>query len=268
MSLFERLFPKKKETPAETPKDEPQTGDIEEELKKVLETLDKYKRKAYLPKVFNNEPTFSDKSKIGGFPYLRNEDDWPQCPNCTKHMQLFLQLNLKDLPEKKDDGLIQLFYCTTGEPLCEVDLEAFFPFSKAVNCRKITTEEESAQIIPVLDEIFDEKIIVDWTAIDDYPHFEEYEFLGIDVEMDDDIYALMDDRQVGMPVERDKLFGWPYWIQSVEYPFDRKTQSKMELLFQFDSEDNLPHMFGDAGIGHLTQSPDNKEELGFGWACG
>ncbi|MFK7971974.1 MAG: DUF1963 domain-containing protein, partial [Bacteroidia bacterium] len=65
----------------------------------------------------------------------------------------------------------------------------------------------------------------------------------------------------------DKLFGWPYWVQSQEYPFDRKTESRMELLFQFDSEVNLPFMFGDAGIGHLTQSPDNKDELGFGWAC-
>jgi len=38
-------------------------------------------------------------------------------------------------------------------------------------------------------------------------------------------------------------------------------------LFQLASENNLPYMFGDAGIGHLTQSPENKEELGFGWAC-
>lgn len=70
-----------------------------------------------------------------------------------------------------------------------------------------------------------------------------------------------------MPIAKDKLYGWPYWIQSVEYPFDRKTESQMQLLFQFDSEDNLPYMFGDAGIGHLTQSPDNDKELGFGWAC-
>jgi hypothetical protein len=42
----------------------------------------------------------------------------------------------------------------------------------------------------------------------------------------------------------------------------------MRLVFQVDSEDNVPHMFGDAGIGHLTQCPDHKDVLGFGWACG
>jgi hypothetical protein len=41
----------------------------------------------------------------------------------------------------------------------------------------------------------------------------------------------------------------------------------MTLLFQLDSGDNLPHNFGDMGIGHLTQSRSNEEELGFGWAC-
>jgi len=42
----------------------------------------------------------------------------------------------------------------------------------------------------------------------------------------------------------------------------------MELLFQIGGSENIPYMFGDAGIGHITQSPDNENELAFGWACG
>ncbi len=246
---------------------EPIPTDAKVEFNKAIEVLSKFKRKAFLPKVEESPNCFSAKSKIGGFPYLRDENDWPKCSNCEKNLQLFLQLNLKDLPEKSGEGLVQLFYCTTSEPLCESDLEAFFPFSKAVNCRKIEAEKDSYKTEPVIDEIFGEKIIVGWTPIDDYPHFEEYEQLGIDLDLKDEVYELMEELQTGLPIEGDKLFGWPYWVQSVEYPYDRKTGNQMELLFQFDSEDNLPYMFGDGGVGHLTQSPDNKNELGFGWAC-
>lgn len=262
MSFLKNIFGNKQNTANEKNQ---QKADQEVELKKAIDLLSKYKKKAYLPQTQDNQNKFSSASKIGGFPYLRNENDWPVCPNCNKNMQLFLQLNLNDLPENQDKGLIQLFYCTTDKPHCESDLEAFFPFSKAVCCRKIDITEESSQIEPNLQEVFSEKVIVGWNPVDDYPHFEEYEQLGI--EIDDDIYELMEEKEIGLPIEKDKLFGWPYWVQSVEYPFDRKTETQMELLFQLDSEDNLPYMFGDAGIGHLTQSPDNKDELGFGWAC-
>lgn len=257
----------KKENQTERNHNNSQSTNIEEKFSKAIKILDKYKRKAYLPKIVKNENSFSTRSKIGGFPYLRNKTDWPICPNCKKNMQLFLQLNLEDLPKKKDNGLVQLFYCTTSKPLCESDMAAFFPFGKSVNCRKIEINSEPNEVNPIIDRTFEEKIIVDWETVDDYPHFEEYSKLGIELDLDDDVYELMEQREIGIPIEKDKLYGWPYWVQSVEYPRDRKTGTVMELLFQLVSEDNLPYMFGDAGIGHLTESPDNQNELGFGWAC-
>lgn len=235
-------------------------------MSKAIEILSKFKRKAYLPQIKENANNFSTSSKIGGFPYLRNENDWPICPNCKNNMQLLLQLNLNELPEKEEEGLIQLFYCTTTEPYCESDLYAFEPFSKAVNCRKIMIEGESSKIDPQIEELFNEKMIVGWEVVDDYPHPVEYSDLGIELYLEED-FALMDEMQIGEVIERDKLYGWPYWAQEVEYPNDRKTGIQMELLFQFVSDDNLPYMFGDAGIGHLTQSSDDKNELAFGWAC-
>ncbi len=240
----------------------------EAELKKAVKILEKYKRKAYLPVVSQNINEFSDKSKIGGYPYLRNENDWPLCPNCLKNMQLFLQLNLNDLPENKKNGMIQLFYCTSENPNCEIDLEAYYPFSEATVCRKIESNGESSKITPNIDVVFDEKLIVDWTEVDDYPDTIEYSENGIDLDIDDDILELMEIREICVPIEKDKLFGWPRWVQDIEYPSDRQTLTQMELLFQFVSEDNLPYMFGDDGIGHLTQSLDNENELAFGWACG
>lgn len=235
--------------------------------KNVLSVLEKYSRFAYIPEAEVRPYRFSGASKIGGFPYLRDKDDWPVCPNCGKNMQLFLQLNLSELPEKPSSGLVQLFYCTTEEPQCELELEACSPFSKAVVCRKIAFDGPSETIVPKIDDLFEEHVITGWKQVKDYPHFEEYERLGIDLDISDDVYELMELREEGLPVGKDKLFGWPYWIQSLGYPADSITGTQMELLFQFDSKDNLPYMFGDAGIGHLTVSPDNEGELAFGWAC-
>ena len=266
MNFLKQLLGLNKTAPVKDNTEQP-SKDLEAAFEDTMAVLNKYKRTAYIPIVAEQENEFSDKSKIGGFPYLRTESDWPVCPNCQKNMQLFLQLNLEDLPEKKEKGLIQLFYCTNSEPHCESDREAFFPFSESVNCRRIESNGVSAKTEPVMDEIFREKLILTWEAADDYPHFEEYDDLGIMLDIEDDLYDLLEERNMGTTIAKDKLFGWPYWVQSVEYPFDRKTEKQMELLFQLDSEDNLPYMFGDAGIGHLTQSPDNKDELGFGWAC-
>lgn len=236
-----------------------------EAIEDLLNQLSPFKRIAYKPLTQNGEQAFTTDSKFGGLPYLRNEEDWPVCPNCGKHMQLFLQLNLSALPVKQEVGLIQLFYCTTDEPLCESDCEAFLPFSNSAICRKVEADTPSYQIQPVLKEIFEEQRIVGWEPVDDYPHYDELSGLG--VTLDVDTYELLEVAEIGIPVTGDKLYGWPHWIQSVEYPYDRRTGSRMELLFQLDSEDHLPYMFGDGGVGHLSQSKDNSEELAFGWAC-
>lgn len=268
MNIFKNLFGKNNQlSPGNDPSEGNGAGDnnLEERLKKTMELLEALKRIAYLPITSAHENSFSDQSKIGGLPYLRNEDDWPVCPNCKKHMHLFLQLNLEHLPERTEQGLIQLFYCTTKESNCETQLKAFQPFSKATVCRRIEVNGNSAIIDPPVESIFEEKLITAWEPKDDYPHPDEYEQLGL--EADDEVLEIIESKGFGFTVAKDKLFGWPYWVQSVEYPSDRKTNDTMQMLFQLDSEDNLPYMFGDSGVGHVMQSPANKEEVAFEWAC-
>lgn len=231
----------------------------------AIKQLNQFKRTAYVPEVINSQPHFTAESKMGGYPYLRHQDDWPRCSHCKNHLQLFLQLDLNSLPVEKDKGLLQLFYCTNVEKECESELEMFFPFSGGVVCRIILPKGESAKIQPQLNPIFTEKVIMGWEEVDDYPHFYEYDDLGIEV--DDDTLELIEEREDFTTIAGDKLFGWPLWVQDVEYPNDRKTSRQMDMVFQIDSEHNLPYMFGDSGIGHLTQSKDNKEELAFAWAC-
>ena len=73
--------------------------------------------------------------------------------------------------------------------------------------------------------------------------------------------------QIFNPHNRDKLGGWPHWIQGVEYPDCPQCNTRMQLVFQIDSNDNVPHMFGDVGCGHITQCPTHKDVVTFGWAC-
>lgn len=228
-----------------------------------------HERTAWKPIVESTDEP-STASKFGGTPYLGRADDWPICPNCDFPMQLFVQLNLSEIPQSEQDrlgntGLIQLFYCTTFEPPCEVDCEAYFPFAKSVVARFVEVIDPGVVVEAAeLAEPFPAKRIVGWEALEDYPNWEELTYnLGVDHTPDDEIVI----EAIGAPHPGDKLGGWPHWIQGVEYPGCRECGSQMELVFQIDSEDNLPYMFGDSGAGHLTRCPKHPHILTFAWAC-
>lgn len=246
----------------------PKKKDLEElELKfhNAMEVLNNFKRTAFLPKVKSTDNTFSAESKFGGFPYLRSEDDWPVCPNCERNMQLFLQLELEKLPIKNQNGLLQMFYCTSFDPFCDSVLDGGSPYSKATRIRIIEVNGKSSVRLPNIEKIHGEMIIETWETKDDYPHWKDYENLGIDIDFNDELYELMIKRHAGLTISGDKLFGWPYWIQWTDDFMDAKTGIQRDYLVQLASEDNIPYSFGDCGIGYLTQDPNNKNDLCFYW---
>ena len=209
-----------------------------------------------------------DASKFSGVPWLNDDEEWPKCANCNQHLQLFLQLNLDELPQplmgEFGEGLIQLFYCTNDDPLCEVDCEAFFPFARSVIVRLIQKKGPPPVVaVPVIKNVFPPKVITGWNEDEDYPNSEEGGLLGIELDESEWEQFSEDD----FPMSGDKLAGWPLWIQSVEYPNCPDCGEVMRLVFQLDSSDNLPFDFGDAGCGHITQCKTHKERLAFGWAC-
>jgi len=227
-----------------------------------------YRRKAWKPLVADNDGSLSA-SKFSGMPWLKQNEDWPQCQNCGKPMQLFVQLNLDELPEALEGefghGLLQMFYCTGQEPLCEVECEAFFPFAKSVLTRVVQAGGDAHSIeIPAIENLFPPKHITGWEEIDDCPNGEEGEALGLELE-ESEWEALSEE---GFPQSGDKLAGWPHWVQGVEYPNCPLCGERMRLLFQLDSDDHVPYMFGDVGCGHITQCKHHKNQLAFGWACG
>ena len=133
------------------------------------------------------------------------------------------------------------------------------------SCAVFATARKSGAPAAALPEnAFPAKLIEGWRELDDYPNAEEGELLGI--ELTDDQWETLGAE--GRPGTGDKLAGYPAWVQGVEYPNCLVCGASMRLVFQIDSEDNLPFMFGDVGCGHITQCKTHPEQLAFGWACG
>jgi hypothetical protein len=220
---------------------------------------------------------------FGGSPLLTESERWPVCKGCDQPMQFFLQLALAELPHAftaRGSGVLQLFYCSRDDGDCET----WRPFSGTHLVRLLrgpaSVGSHPAGLVP-----FPVRSIRRWSELVDYPHPEEHEKLGLTYKYDfpnnrvsvscDELGAALRDLDIDADVAEtlavaemgDKLGGWPSWVQSVEYPDCPQCGRRMELVFQLDSEDNIPHMFGDAGCGHITQCPDHADVLAFGWAC-
>lgn len=71
------------------------------------------------------------------------------------------------------------------------------------------------------------------------------------------------------PPQKDKLAGWPHWIQDIEYPnCPTCNQIMNQFIFQFETDDNIPYLWGDAGAGYFVQCPEHKDQVAFLWQCG
>ena len=54
-------------------------------------------KKCWIPQVEETEDVSKVESKFGGIPALKEGELWPPCPNCSKDLTLFLQLNLAEV---------------------------------------------------------------------------------------------------------------------------------------------------------------------------
>jgi uncharacterized protein YwqG len=233
----------------------------------LREKLAAHRRTAWIPEVEDGAGR-ADGSRFGGAPWLRPGEAWPPCVNCGRPMQLFVQLNARDLPppgaRALEGGLMQFFYCTSEDPACEIDCEAWAPDAKSTMLRLIPRDDlGGGMAAPPEAGMFPARRITGWTERADYPNLEEAEGVGLELG-DEETEEMYED---AFPLPGEKLMGWPLWVQGLEYFDCPECGTRMELLFQIDSEQNLPYMFGDMGIGHVTQCPRHRGQLAFGWAC-
>ena len=244
------------------------------------------RRQAWKPVVQGgNGPTTA--SKFGGTPFLSDDAPWPDCKGCERPLANFAQLDLAALPKELNQqfgtGLLQLFYCFHDD--CEDDT-GWQLFTDSKSCGRVI-DPTAPENTPASkqDEPFEPKQIVDWTSFTDLPMPCEHELLGLQrsydfqarslrlqcPELELDVVNPIGEcsvEDIAISQEGDKLAGWPAWIQGVEYPNCPRCFERMIQVFQIESKDNIPFMFGDMGCGHITQCPVHKDVVAFGWSCG
>ncbi len=256
----------------------------------ILQKLDpwrqKHRRAAWKPVVEDGDGSPLS-SKFGGTPWIGSHGVRPKCNVCKNPLQIFLQLDLNSLPAALNNnfgtGLLQLFYCTNDECGGSGGWE---PFGNEVSRIQLIQPTGATSGSSSSDEIraFPAKRIIGWKEFSDGPSPAEHADPGLKYTYahkagtprlecaelgllfenirDDDLAEKITNAQFG-----DKLGGWPSWVQGVEYPDCPRCGRRMVLVFQLDSEDNLPYMFGDSGCGHITQCSEHKDVVAFGWAC-
>jgi uncharacterized protein YwqG len=258
-----------------------------EAIVKTLEPwLAKQRRAAWKPKVKEGDGP-ATASKFCGMPWIGPEAPRPECGICKKPLPLFLQLDLADLPAELDQrfgkGLLQLFYCTNDD--CQGS-GGWEPFSDDLcRVRIVHPNRSSLEVSAAHKDLpFPAKRIVGWSRFIDLPSPQEHDELGLTYKYDFDAGTLRfrcpelnfdltnpmrecPAEEIAISETGDKLAGWPAWVQGVEYPQCPRCLSRMVLVFQAESEDNIPFMFGDVGRGHITQCREHKDVVAFGWAC-
>lgn len=261
MSFLKNLFGRK---------DEPQTPRRPEFLA-IDKALKPHARSCWTPETVSREGTMLS-SKFGGAPALRASEPHPTCAACKSVMPLWLQLNLASLPDRAKtvlpsnlrEGLLQFFYCTANE----CDNSDFTAFSGNMLAR-VLPSASLATFNTNPNTAHPAALITGWREHQDYPGFEEAESIlgsGFDRKI---LLSYLDefDGKGAEPLGKDKLLGWPYWIQGVEYPECSICKQRMIYVFQIESEDHIPFMFGDSGNGHMSVCPKHPERAAFSWSC-
>jgi len=247
--------------------------------------LARHTRPAWRPVVDESDSPATG-TRFGGLPWLKPGEDWPSCTTCGEPLQFFLQLDLTQLPPELNGrfggGLLQLFYCTNDD--CSATHWEAFTSGKLVRIinpnefgdAPLPPASAPAALLPV-------RTITGWRQQPDHPHPSEHEQLGVTYSFDHRkktarVHCPSLDIEIdGLPsftptslstaLPGDKLAGWPAWVQGVEYPPCPRCGRRMQFVFQVDSDDNVPFMFGDAGTGHVTQCPVHTDTVTFTWAC-
>lgn len=255
------------------------------------------RRAAWKATVRPGEPEDS-LSKFCGALALEDGQAPPTCGHCGRALQLFVQLDLGQLPGELagrfGTGVVQLLYCARagyeGPPDDQPDCwgeGSWEPFNTTSSLVRVVPTELFARATASSGPHphFPARTIVGWERFEDLPHYEDHaeaglvatydftartvtlrcEAVGLDVTLGIDDLEVDD---ITDPATGDKLAGWPFWDQANEMPSCPRCGKRMQLLFQVDSNDNVPYMFGDLGVGHITQCADHHDVVAFGWACG
>jgi hypothetical protein len=200
--------------------------------------VDKHKGPAWLP-VALRHPDELSATKFGGAALIPEGTEWPSCPYCKKPLKHALQLHMNELPCSPAEvrarhiesipinSTLQLFLCSDWECLIKDDM-------KSSTIVRVIDQTKPASKAPAPKDLFPSMIIRSWTKTEERSE--------------------SSDGETG-PMEKDKLFGIPNWVQVPRQVVCDKCKKDMVYFFQIVSKNNLPIQFGDAGIGYIFLCP-------------
>jgi uncharacterized protein YjbI with pentapeptide repeats/uncharacterized protein YwqG len=243
----------------------------DERMQPILKRMEGLARKVWKPILRDGDSSSTD-SKYGGRPWLSEDEDWPICDGCGQPMPFILQLNMDNLPTEvqtsSNKELLQIFCCAptlndddTNDDENYWERHAYFvdPYSpdKLVRIVRPDGKENDCQLPQFKEERSSVKTIIGWEVLpEDYPI--EQELLEMGIEMSEEESLILDEN--GMPRYRDKLAGWPRWIQRCEYPNCPKCNQLMKkLVYQFHREE----LDGCDGLVYVFQCETHPETLTF-----
>ncbi len=206
--------------------------------------------------------------RAGGSARLAPGEAWPACPHCARPMRLMLELD--EAATATGDGLLQVFYCTSTEPNCEVETEAYFagpgrsklirvlPLAGATPC------PYPAHAAPPDENGGPDIALALGAPVPDLPGQEALSELAPRLAEKDDVGELIED----LPRAGDKVGGWPAWVQGVEAPSCPRCDAPMDRLrAQLDSDGVSGWTWGDLGRAYVLGCPAHPEEVDLVWQC-
>jgi uncharacterized protein YwqG len=254
----------------------------EEILATVLSKLAKFKRKSWKPIVRDGEDIPAS-SKFGGTPVLCQDENWPLCGACQSPMRFYLQLNSQELPQTADplfeEGILQLFYCSSSQCDCNTDYP-HYPLNPRGLVRVIDFDLITSDVTPpkMIDPIpssiheyfFKPRLISGWEEIDDYINFVERETIGFYLNDYDDDFEPDEDEEYNLAHDlcyaKDKLAGWTDWANYTEVAKCPICNSDMnKLIFQIGCHDNVS--WGDDASSCIFRCPEHLEQITVLWWC-
>jgi hypothetical protein len=196
--------------------------------------------------------------KAGGSALLDPAEAWPECALCRRPMPLLVQVSARALGAPDDasespGSIVQLFYCTSEEPLCEVDAESWQRNDDAMLLRRLPAAGLAWRAPPALARPVKPKHLSKLEPKRDQPH-------ARDLEARCGIYG-----KAGRNLQGDKLGGWPRWEQVPDWPRCARCDRTMSQLVQLESDGFVGHRFGDCGRAHLFACDEHPDSLDWRW---
>ncbi len=276
-------------------------GHIQKKLKLVVDIFPEiYPRDlikpSWRPLVQDGDGSVVD-SKFCGLPYLAPGEEWPLCGTCGKPMHFIMQINFSQVPEEtrisNGDCLLQMWYCVRE---CNFDASNRLDPTARSNLVRITLLVGEAPSVnapdcgasQVIGGTFPAKRIVGWEK-------QREEFLDISqwdsllpADLREKIYEIIDFNLDPVknwmnPEKGDKLGGWARLHERNAVPKCPFCASEMQLIFQIQSEDNLPYLWRprfpngtslgrprttahiSKGTGYITQCQIHRDQVTFTW---